>query len=267
MCKKQTSVSHSSTESEIISVDAGLRYGWLTCARHVGYVVADESRMDVEGEEKDEFRSQVFLLRMSLVHFPSWMSLLCLCTTKFVRNRSIAEQESVERVQQHTVEQFIHVPIPQELIVESIQVIPRELFPERIEEQIVDIPCFFDGNRGSGAIIPQERFQQRTVGAIPALVIGLCDALSCDRIHRTSTILDLQTTCLVSPQCSFTAVEAVEMVTSPSHEREWLQPVEQSVHTLHRPDEIVEAAAFKCARKRPPRKATSGRPLCTGSQA
>ena len=29
MCKKQTSVSHSSTESEIISLDAGLRLGGL----------------------------------------------------------------------------------------------------------------------------------------------------------------------------------------------------------------------------------------------
>ena len=30
MCKKQTSVSHSSTESEIISLDAGLRAGWYS---------------------------------------------------------------------------------------------------------------------------------------------------------------------------------------------------------------------------------------------
>ena len=29
MCKKQTSVSHSSTESEIISLDAGLRLDWV----------------------------------------------------------------------------------------------------------------------------------------------------------------------------------------------------------------------------------------------
>ena len=29
MCKKQTAVSHSSTESEIISLDAGLRMDWL----------------------------------------------------------------------------------------------------------------------------------------------------------------------------------------------------------------------------------------------
>ena len=29
MCKKQTAVSHSSTESEIISLDTGLRLDWL----------------------------------------------------------------------------------------------------------------------------------------------------------------------------------------------------------------------------------------------
>ena len=40
-----------------------------------------------------------------------------------------ADSESVERVQQHTVEQIVHVPIPQiqEQVVESVQVIPREL--------------------------------------------------------------------------------------------------------------------------------------------
>ena len=59
--------------------------------------------------------------------------------------------------------------------------------------------------------------------------------------------------------------QAVEMVRSASHEREQQQTVEQSVHTLHRPDEIVEAAA--CDRKRPPRKETSSRALCTGTQA
>ena len=43
----------------------------------------------------------------------------------------------VERVQQHTVEQIVHVPTPriQKQIVESFQV-------ERIEVQIVDIPVY-----------------------------------------------------------------------------------------------------------------------------
>ena len=60
-----------------------------------------------------------------------------------VRQEQIAaEQKSVECVQQHTVEQIVHVPFPQihEQIVKSVQVIPRDLVPERIEEQIVDIP-------------------------------------------------------------------------------------------------------------------------------
>ena len=43
----------------------------------------------------------------------------------------VAEQE---RVQQHTAEQIVHVPIPQ--IQEEI----GDSFPERVEEQIVDIP-------------------------------------------------------------------------------------------------------------------------------
>ena len=48
----------------------------------------------------------------------------------------------VERVQQHTVEQIVYVPTPriQKQIVESCQLISRELFLERIEVQIVDIP-------------------------------------------------------------------------------------------------------------------------------
>ena len=37
MCKKQTAVSHSSTESEIISLDARLTYGWVFCSRSVGH--------------------------------------------------------------------------------------------------------------------------------------------------------------------------------------------------------------------------------------
>ena len=36
MCEKQTSVSHSSTRSEIISLDAGLRMWWITCSWFMG---------------------------------------------------------------------------------------------------------------------------------------------------------------------------------------------------------------------------------------
>ena len=37
MCKKQTSVSHSSTESEMISLDTGLETGWVTCSGTMGF--------------------------------------------------------------------------------------------------------------------------------------------------------------------------------------------------------------------------------------
>ena len=36
MCKKQTAVSHSSTESEIISLDTGLRLEWFACSGIMG---------------------------------------------------------------------------------------------------------------------------------------------------------------------------------------------------------------------------------------
>ena len=198
-----------------------------------------------------------------------------------------AEQE---RVQQRTAEQIVHVKVPhiQEHIVESIQVILGELFPERIEEQIVDspVPASAEEITEVVQIIPQDRFQQRTVGATPGPVIDyetpspVIEYIApaplvtssehfSHRLHHGSRhhCVSSDTTGLVNPQCSFTAVEAVEMARSASHERERLHPVEQSVHTPHHPDEIVEAAACECARKRPPRKATSGRPLCTGTQA
>ena len=37
MCKKQTSVSHSSTEAEVISLDAGLRMGGNSRSRSLGF--------------------------------------------------------------------------------------------------------------------------------------------------------------------------------------------------------------------------------------
>ena len=37
MCKKQTAVSHSSTESEIISLDTGLRFGWFVRSGTMGF--------------------------------------------------------------------------------------------------------------------------------------------------------------------------------------------------------------------------------------
>ena len=37
MCKKQTSVSHSSTESEIISLDGRIEVGWYSRTRFMGF--------------------------------------------------------------------------------------------------------------------------------------------------------------------------------------------------------------------------------------
>ena len=83
------------------------------------------------------------------------------------REQIAAEQESLERAQQRTVEQLKRVPFPQiqEQFVESVQVIPQKLFPERIEEQIVDIPVppILTQIAEVVQIIPQERSQQRTV--------------------------------------------------------------------------------------------------------
>ena len=44
-----------------------------------------------------------------------------------------AEQDKFERVQQHTVEQIVHVPIPQsqELNMEGVKDIPQERFPQQ----------------------------------------------------------------------------------------------------------------------------------------
>ena len=49
-----------------------------------------------------------------------------------------AEQDKFERVQQHTVEQIVHVPIPQiqELNMEGVKDIPQERFPQQTVEQI-----------------------------------------------------------------------------------------------------------------------------------
>ena len=66
----------------------------------------------------------------------------------------VAEQE---RVQQHTAEQIVHVPIPQ--IQEQI----GNSFPERVEEQILDIlvPPTVEEIAEMVQTI-QERFQQST---------------------------------------------------------------------------------------------------------
>ena len=47
-----------------------------------------------------------------------------------------------ERVQQHTVEQIVDVPVPQvvEEIAEVVQIIHQERISERIIDRIVDVP-------------------------------------------------------------------------------------------------------------------------------
>ena len=46
------------------------------------------------------------------------------------------EQECVERVQQHTVEQIVHVPQIHEQIVEGVKEFPQERLPQQTVEQI-----------------------------------------------------------------------------------------------------------------------------------
>ena len=108
------------------------------------------------------------------------MSLLCLCTTKSVKEQIVAELERVQR----TAEQIVHVPVPQiqEQLEERVQVIPRELFPERIEEQIVDIPVpsIVEEIAEVVQFIPQERFQQRTLEQI----VGVPCATGCGGTAR-----------------------------------------------------------------------------------
>ena len=85
-----------------------------------------------------------------------------------IRQEQIAAKQ--ERVQQCTAEQIAHVPVPQiqEQVVENVQVIPPQLFPERIEEQIVDIlvPSIVEDMAEVAQIVAQERFQQSAVDQI-----------------------------------------------------------------------------------------------------
>ena len=60
-----------------------------------------------------------------------------------IRQEQIAaEQERVELVQQRTVEQIVHVPVPQiqEQIVDGVKEIPQERFPEQTLKQIENTP-------------------------------------------------------------------------------------------------------------------------------
>ena len=126
----------------------------------------------------------------------------------------VSEQESVECVQQHTVGQIVHVTIPQiqEQIVESVQVIPRELFPEQIEEQILDIPVppIVEEIAAVVQIIPQERLQQSTaeqnvVVLVPQVVE---EQLAAEEITHTSVEIRTEVECVApAPAASFAALD------------------------------------------------------------
>ena len=86
---------------------------------------------------------------MSLVHFTSWMSLLCLYN-QIRQEQIVAEQE---RVQRHTTEQIVHVPVPhiQEQIVKSSPVFSQELFPEQFRGADRGHSCSSECGRDSGS--------------------------------------------------------------------------------------------------------------------
>ena len=86
-----------------------------------------------------------------------------------------AELESLERVQRHTVAQIVRVPAPQiqERIVVVVKEVPRALFREQIEEQIVDflVSPIVEKMLEMAQITSQERFQQSTAGQIAVVLV------------------------------------------------------------------------------------------------
>ena len=86
-----------------------------------------------------------------------------------------AEQESLERVQRHTVAQIVRVPAPQiqERIVVVVKEIPRALFREQIEEQIVDflVSPSVEKMLEMAQITSQERFQKSTADQIAVVLV------------------------------------------------------------------------------------------------
>ena len=90
MCKKQTSVSHSSTESEIISLDTGLRLDgllalelWDLIVSVFGNIshVSDRAGQPVKGKNKSHKKSMLY---MTLIWFPQMFNpqvvkLYCMC--------------------------------------------------------------------------------------------------------------------------------------------------------------------------------------------
>ena len=127
----------------------------------------------------------------------------------------VAEQE---RVQQHTAEQTVHVPIPPTLehLEEGVKEIPQETFPEQTAEQI-------RFGRGSGCDV--------------ALTCRCsCSAYSCERIRGTCT------RCRLTPDISKRAVEQV--VDGPEDDEQMLlgyqANIDQCVHILKTKKEMIE---------------------------
>ena len=137
------------------------------------------------------------------------MSLLCLCTTKSVKE-TVAGLERVQR----TAEQIVHVPVPQiqEQLEVRVQVIPRELFPERIEEQIVDIPVpsIVEEIAEVVQFIPQERLQQRTLEQIVGVPVP----------QVVEEQLDAEETTQFVDEPSSEGLSALEFLQSTIHEKQ-----------------------------------------------
>ena len=90
MCKKQTSVSHSSTESEIISLDTGLRLDglpaldlWDLIVSVFGNIshISDRTGQPVNGKEKSHNKSMLFKTLISFLQMsnPQIVKLYCMC--------------------------------------------------------------------------------------------------------------------------------------------------------------------------------------------
>ena len=145
-----------------------------------------------------------------------------------VKIQEIPEVQVTERIQEQIVPERIEgdIPVPPfvDETVEVVQVIPhehlhpRELIPEHFNVRIVDLP------------VPP------IVREIPEVMNPSHPAAHAPREQITKQIVNNH-----MPQ--ITVVPVIDHV-STSHEREQLLPAKQCVHTPHRPDEIVEAAAL-----------------------
>ena len=89
--------------------------------------------------------------------------------------RSLPSKRVLERVQRHTVAQIVRVPAPQiqEKIVVVVKEIPRALFREQIEEQIVDflVSPIVEKMLEMAQITSQERFQQSIADQIAVVLV------------------------------------------------------------------------------------------------